>query len=80
MRGQTTGSCYPGNMTADESRISAKGFVDRADIGAGTLVFGHFASAQQVSRGVIISGIVTTLALYFVAHLLDKVAREHEQT
>jgi hypothetical protein len=40
---------------------------------------GHFASAQQVSSGLVILGILTTLALYFVAHLLYKVAREREQ-
>jgi hypothetical protein len=66
-------------MSAEESKMYAKGFVDLANIGAGALVFGHFASAQQVSRGLIILGIVTTLAWYFVAHLLYKAAREREQ-
>jgi hypothetical protein len=64
-------------MSADESKMYAKGLVDLANISAGALVFGHFA-AQHVSRGLIILGIATTLALYFVAHLLYRVAGERE--
>jgi hypothetical protein len=67
-------------MSADESNMYAAWLVDLANISAGALVFGHFASAQQVSSGLILLGIVTTLALYFVAHLLYKVAREREHT
>jgi hypothetical protein len=64
-------------MSADESKMDAKGLVDLANISAGALVFGYFTSAQG-SRGLVILGIATTLALYFVAHLLYQVARARE--
>jgi hypothetical protein len=66
-------------MTAEESKMYAKGLIDLANISAGALVFGHFASAQSVSRELLGLGILTTLALYFVAHLFYGVAREREQ-
>jgi hypothetical protein len=45
-------------MTADESKMYAKGLVDLANISAGALVFGHFASAQAVSKGLLGLGIL----------------------
>ena len=66
-------------MTADESKMYAKGLIDLANISAGALSFGHFASAQVVSIGLLLLGILTTLALYGVAHLFYVAARWREQ-
>ena len=57
----------------------AKGLVDLANISAGALIFGHFASALAVNIGVLILGMLTTLVLYVVAHLFYNVAKRREQ-
>ncbi len=65
-------------MTADESKMYAKGLVALANISAGALIFGYFASAHVVSLGLLVLGILTTLALYSVAHLFYVAARQRE--
>jgi hypothetical protein len=67
-------------MTADESKMYAKGLVDLANISAGALIFGHFASAQIVSIGLVVLGMLTTLGLYGVAHLFYVAAHRREHT
>jgi hypothetical protein len=66
-------------MTADESKMYAKGLVDLANISAGALIFGHFASAQVVSIGLLVLGILTMLVLYGVAHQFYVAAQRREQ-
>jgi hypothetical protein len=66
-------------MTAEESKMYAKGLVDLANISAGALIFGQVAYAQGVSIAVLLLGLSTTLLLYIVAHVFYGVARTREQ-
>jgi predicted PurR-regulated permease PerM len=67
-------------MSADESKMYAKGLVDLANISAGALIFGQFASGHAFSVLGLVLGLITTLALYVVAHLFYRVARKREHT
>jgi hypothetical protein len=66
-------------MTAEESKMYAKGLVDLANISAGALIFGQFASGTGVSIWVLVMGFISTLTLYVGAHRFYGVARGREQ-
>jgi hypothetical protein len=63
-------------MTAEESKLYAKGLVDLANISAGALIFGELALGQRVSLGAVVLGIGSTLLLYVVAHRFYGVPRQ----
>jgi hypothetical protein len=66
-------------MTADESKMYAKGLVNLGNLSAAALIFGQFVPAQGVSIAVLVLGLSSTLLLYVVAHVFYGVARTCEQ-
>jgi len=66
-------------MSADESKMYAKGLVDLGNLSAAALIFGQFVSTDGVSIAVLVLGISSMLALYVVAHVFYGVARKREQ-